>query len=126
VRNSLDFIVVIIQHQEEIPIEESPVEFAFVIFVLDRTQSFQQQPNNMSQQIDQADTFCYDCVYVHHYKINPCSHTICHTCLNAAVAEKIRLKRETFICPRCTDSEERRNRLEKIAVMIVFLIVFVM
>jgi len=60
----------------------------------------------MPHQINQSTTSCFDCIYRYHYTITACSHTICIDCLHAAVAEKIRLQSETFICPRCPDKEE--------------------
>jgi hypothetical protein len=66
---------------------------------------------NMPQDSNPSDAFCFDCIYRHEYIITQCSHTICRTCLYEAIDEKIRCQRKMFICPRCTDSEERRNRL---------------
>ena len=60
----------------------------------------------MAHQIDQLHTSCFDCMYRYHYTITACSHTICINCLHAAIEEKIRLQRETFICPRCPDKHE--------------------
>ena len=60
----------------------------------------------MAHRIDQSTTSCFDCIYSYHYTITACSHTICINCLHAAVAEKIRLQLETFVCPRCPDKEE--------------------
>jgi hypothetical protein len=69
----------------------------------------------MSQRIDQSDTFCFDCVYMYHYTVKSCSHTICHSCFRKVIEQKIRLQQETIICPRCPDSEKRRNRLRMMA-----------
>ena len=69
----------------------------------------------MARRIDQSNTSCFDCVYIYHYTVNQCSHTICNNCLRAAVEEKIDLQLPTFICPRCPDSEERQNRLRIVA-----------
>lgn len=66
---------------------------------------------NIPQDPNPSDAFCFDCVYRHSYIINQCSHTICLTCIYEAVDEKIRRQSKIMICPRCTDSEERRNRL---------------
>ena len=71
--------------------------------------------NSMARRIDQSNTSCFDCVYIYHYTVNQCSHTICNNCLRAAVEEKIDLQLPTFICPRCPDSEERQNRLRIVA-----------
>ena len=66
---------------------------------------------NDSLHLNQSDTFCFDCIYNHSYIITQCSHTICLTCIYEAIDENIRLRGKTFICPRCTDSQERRSRL---------------
>lgn len=69
------------------------------------------QTFNMPLHYNRLDAFCFDCVYRHQYIITQCSHTICLTCLYEAIEEKILRQSKIFICPRCTDSEERRIRL---------------
>ncbi|CAF1609084.1 unnamed protein product, partial [Rotaria magnacalcarata] len=59
------------------------------------------------------DAFCFECVFMYHYKFDQCSHTICLTCLYDAIDEHIRLETDAFACPRCIDSRERRNGLEQ-------------
>jgi hypothetical protein len=59
------------------------------------------------------DAFCFECVFMYHYKFDQCSHTICLTCLYDAIDEHMRLETDAFACPRCIDSPERRNRLEQ-------------
>ncbi|CAF0877046.1 unnamed protein product [Rotaria sp. Silwood1] len=60
----------------------------------------------MTHRIDQSNTSCFDCIYRYHYTITACSHTICISCLHAAIEEKIQLQLETFICPRCSNKED--------------------
>ena len=67
------------------------------------------------QRVSQSSsTLCFDCVYTHRYRINPCSHTICQNCLYAAIEEKLRLHHDNIICPRCTDSEARLKYVSKL------------
>jgi hypothetical protein len=66
--------------------------------------------HNMQQIADHSDIYCFQCVYMHHYKVNPCSHTLCHSCFYAAIEEKVRLNYETFICPRCPASAIPHDR----------------
>jgi hypothetical protein len=89
--------------------EEEPIflkSTSVVVFIVKKS---------MSQSIDQSDTFCFDCVYMYHYTVPSCLHTICHSCFRRAIALKNRLQQETFICPRCPDPEILQKRLRMMA-----------
>ena len=73
--------------------------------------------HNMQQIADHSDTYCFQCVYMHHYKVNPCSHTLCHSCFYAAIEEKVRLNYETIICPHCPAPAMPHDRSRAIAAL---------